>query len=125
MKRSAHIEITGDTVKVRFDWVVFDGDDCFEDFFITITTDGETRRFDFGPCAISGLRKLVRFFGDPAQETVSGGFRHPDIRYYDLLRSAEGYRLVVRYEGSGLHEELHIHHPTVDIAGEYFQAYDA
>lgn len=108
---------------MRFEWFGFDGDDCFNDFHINVTNETEARRFDFGPCAVHGLRKLSRFFKDGTQTTVGGGFRCPDVRYYDVHRSADGYRLVVRFEDSGLHEQVVIHSPLVQVDDEFLGLY--
>jgi hypothetical protein len=66
-----------------------------------------------------GTWKFVRFIGDTSQPTVGGGFQHPDIRSYDLHRSGESYRLVVHFEGSGLHEEFHIRQPAVHVTAHF------
>jgi hypothetical protein len=108
---------------MRFDWLGFDGDDCFEDFHITFCEGGPSIHFGFGTCAVRGLKEVARFFSDASQTTVGGGFRHPDIRYYDLYRSGEDYRLVVRYEGSGLHEEIWIRQPAVHVADQFLKEY--
>ena len=124
MERTPHIRLQSSDAEMRFDWLDYDGDDCFRDFHVTyVSRDGE-RRFEFGPCVVWGLRKLTRFFTDPTKQTAELGFRHPDIRHCDLHRAADSYRLVVRYEGSGLHEELHIERPLVHVADEFLRAYD-
>jgi hypothetical protein len=125
METTANIRLKSEAVEICFEWLGFDDDDCFADFHITVAESGKIRRFDFGQCVVSGVRKPMRFFADTAQETVGGGFRHPDIRYYDLHRSGDDYRLVIRFEGSGLHEEFHIHQPSVYLADEFLKAYDA
>ena len=125
MESAAHIHLKSDTAEIRFEWLGFDGDDCFNDFHIIVTEGGHARRFDFGPCVVSGLRKLAGFFNEATQATVGGGFRHPDIRHYDVYRSADGYRLVVRFEGSRLHEELHIQRPALHVDDEFLKAYDS
>ena len=106
MKTSADIRIRGDSTEVSFEWRDFNGDDCFNDFHIIVMTETGTRRFDFGGCAVNGLRQFSRFFRNETPNTVSGGFRNPDIRCYDLYREKDGYRLVVRFEGVGLCEEF-------------------
>lgn len=102
-----HIK-SGGLTEACFEWLDFDGDDCFMDFHINITSETGSHRFDFGPCVVSGLRKLSRFFKDPSQTSVSGGFRHPDERYYEVHRTADGYRVVVRFDGSDLNEQFSI-----------------
>lgn len=108
---------------MQFDWLDFDGDDCFNDFHIKVTTEADTRRFDFGPCVVSGLRRVSKFFRDETQSTTSGGFRHPDIRRFDLHRAEDGYRLVVRFEDSGLHEQFHIQRPLLQIDDDFLRQY--
>ena len=107
VKTNADIRIKGDSTEVSFEWRDFDGDDCFNDFHINVITETGTRRFDFGGCAVNGLRQFSRFFRNETPNTVSGGLRNPDIRYYDLYREKDGYRLVVRFEGTGLCEEFY------------------
>ena len=113
MKSAAHIHLKSDLVQLQFEWHDFDGDDCFSDFHINVTTETGTRRFDFGGCGVYGLRQFSRFLRNEGQNTVSGEFGHPDIRYYDVYREKDGYRLVVRFEGSGLCEKFHIHTPRM------------
>jgi hypothetical protein len=124
METSAKIRLESDAAEICFEWLGFDGDDCFGDFHITVIESGKTHRFDFGPCVVWGVRKPMRFFADTSQTTVGGGFRHPDIRHYDLHRSGDSFRLVIRFEGSDLHEEFHIRRPSVYLADELLKAYD-
>ncbi|HKU25255.1 MAG TPA: hypothetical protein VJQ54_07260 [Candidatus Sulfotelmatobacter sp.] len=121
MKTSADIRIKGDSTELSFEWRDFDGDDCFNDFHINVITATGTRRFDFGGCAVNGLRQFSRFFRNGTPNTVSGGFRNPDIRYYDLHRETDGYRLVVRFEGSGLCEEFYVRKPQTQIDDEFMR----
>jgi len=121
MMSTAHIHLKSDLVQLQFEWHDFDGDDCFNDFHINVITETGTRRFDFGGCAVYGLRQFSRFLINEAQNTVSGEFGHPDIRCYDVYRENDGYRLVVRFEGSGLCEEFHIHTPRIEIDDEFMR----
>jgi hypothetical protein len=122
MDKSASICVTGDS-EMQFEWFDFDGDDCFDDFHVNVTIGTVRARFDFGPCAVHGLRKLSKFFRDAAQTAASLGFRHPDIRHCDVYRTEDGYRLAVRFEGSGLQEEVCIHSPSVQIDDEFLKLY--
>ncbi len=125
MKDTAYIWLKSGAVEVRFDWLQFDGDDCFNDFHTTAIAAGNNpRRFDFDPCAVFGLREVSRFFSDATQSTVSGGFRHPDIRYYEIHRSGKDYRLVIRFEGSGMQEECVVQSPLVQIDSEFLKDYN-
>jgi hypothetical protein len=123
--RDAHIHLKSESAEIRFDWLGFDGDDCFKDFYITVTYGGQTRCFNFGWSAVYGLRKLSRFFADSAQPTVSGSFSGPDLRQFDLQRTGEGYRLILRFEGATSHEEFHIRNPSVHVADEFLKSHDA
>ena len=109
MRTSAFIWLKSKSIQIGFEWLDFDGDDCFGDFHIDVVTQTGTRRFDFGECVVHGLCKASRFFTDTSQTTVGGGFRNPDVCYYDLDRRNKGYHLVVRFEDKGLREEFNIH----------------
>jgi hypothetical protein len=119
----AHIRISNVTTDVRLEWLGFDGDDCFSDFHIDVASEEGTRQFRFGPCAVHGLRKLSRFFRDGSQASVSLGFQQPDIRCCDFVRADEGYRLLVRFEGSGLSEQFFLRTPSVQIDDGLLSAY--
>ena len=121
MKASAFIRLKGDRLQMEFEWLNFDGDDSFDDFHINVVTETGSRRLDFGGCAVHGLRKVSRFFRDTAQTTVGGGFRNPDVCYYDLYRKNDGYSLMVRFEGKGLREEFNIQNPQIEIDDEFMR----
>jgi len=121
MRTSAFVRLKSDGLQIGFEWRDFDGDDCFNDFHINVVTETGTRRFDFGRCAAHGLRKFSRFFRDTAQTTVGGGFRNPDVCYYDLDRKNDDYSLVVRFEGKGLREEFNIQTPQIEIDDEFMR----
>jgi hypothetical protein len=124
MRDSAWIVVKDDAVELRFEWTHFDGDDCFEDFQIIVSDRAQTQRFEFGGCVISGLRELSRFFGDKREPSVSGGFRNPDIRTYDLYRDDDRYRLAIRFEGVGLAQEFHTRNPVVQFDRAFLNEYD-
>jgi hypothetical protein len=115
VKANAHIRITDATTEMRLAWLGFDGDDCFGDFRIDVTSEAGSQKFCFGPCAVHGLRKLSSFFRDGSQASVGLGFQQPDIRCCDFVRANEGYRLLVRFEGSGLSEQFFVRKPSVEI----------
>jgi hypothetical protein len=123
MKNSTYIRIKDAITETQFEWLGFDGDDCFSDFHIDLISETDNRRFDFGPCAVHGVRKLSKFFQDDTQSSVSLGFRHPDIRCCDVHRADDGYRLLVRFEGSGLSEQFHIHASSVQIDDGFLKEY--
>jgi hypothetical protein len=122
VKDSAHIRINDATTEIRLAWLDFDGDDCFSDFHIDVTSEAGTQQFCFGPCAVHGLRKLSRFFRDSGQASVSLGFQQPDVRCCDFVRADEGYRLLLRFEGSGLSEEFSVRNPSVQIDDGFLMA---
>jgi hypothetical protein len=121
VKDFALVRLSNQQSEIRFDWVAFDGDDCFGDIHITVTNPGGIQRFDFGPCAVNDLRKLGKFFRDETQATLGGGFQNPDIRYYDVQRAHDGYRVDLRFEGNGLNEQFHIDNPLVEIDDEFLR----
>ncbi len=121
MRRTAHIHLKSDSAECRFEWLDFDGDDCFKDFHIDVRAENGFRRFNFGPCVVMGLRKLGRFFRDTTQTTLSGGFRDPDVRDFDVQRTNDGYKLIVRCEGSGVCEELYIPNPQIEVDDEFMR----
>ena len=121
MTRVAHVHLTSDSLELQFEWLDFDGDDCFKDFHINVVSKTGTCRIDFGECAVNGLRKFSRFIRDAEQRTVNGAFRHPDVRYYDVYREDDGFRLIVRIEGSGLQQEFRIRNPRTQIDDEFMR----
>ena len=123
MKTTADIRVKGDSMELQFEWCGFDGDDCFSDFHINVVTQAETRRFDFGPCVIHGLRKLREFFRQGDQQEAGLGFRYPDIRYIDVRRGDDGYSLDIRFEGNGLKDEFSIKHPRTEIDDKFLTEY--
>ena len=123
MRDSARIRINDDLTEIRFVWLGFDGDDCFNDFHIEVTDESGTQQFCFGACAVHGLRKLSRFFRDGTQEKVTLGFRHPDIPDCDISRSDGDYRVVVRFEGSGLSRECCARKPSIQLEDEFLAEY--
>jgi hypothetical protein len=115
MEQALNIRLTSDESEALFEWTDFDGDDCFSGFCVTVTTGGESRRFEFGPCVAWSHRRLTKFFRDTTQTAVELGFRNPDARHCDIHRSGHDYRLVIRYAGSGWHQEFHLHRPAVHV----------
>lgn len=124
MRESASIRAAGAGSDVLFEWVGFDGDDCFKDFHIEISNGSETERFDFAECAIRGLRTCDRFFRGQLDK-VAGGFRVPDVRTYDLTRTEDGFLLQIRLEGTNRSEEFRIKQPTLTFDDELLKEYDA
>jgi hypothetical protein len=124
MPPNALIKLETASDRLCFDWSGFDGDDCFGSFVISVFCNDHLHSFDFGACAVQLLRKMSRFLSSPSQPSVGGGFRHPDIRTYDLHRIDDGFRLVVQFEGSGLHEEFTLVRPTIEDSRAFLSAYD-
>ena len=69
------------------------------------------------------LRLVSRFLSSPSQPNVSGGFRYPDARAYELQCNDGGFHLAVRFEGSCLHEEFTLVHPSIEDSREFLAAY--
>lgn len=117
--KAVKIALEDETREVLLVWDRFDGDDCFEEFRIIVTPRGtEVRVYEFGPCAVHAVRKMSAFLSDHAQQSVGGGFRHPDIRTYDWQRSGSDLKLVVKFEGSRLANEHVMKSPKVTITEE-------
>jgi hypothetical protein len=107
-------------MELQLKWRGFDGDDCFSDFHIDVIAQGETKRLDFGPCVIYGLRKTRKFFQDETKEGIDFG---TDALYCDLRRVEDGYALTVRFEGSASNQEFLIKHPLVEIDDSFLTEY--
>ena len=120
MKTSAEIRIKGDSTEVSFEWRDFDGDDCFNDFHINVITETGTRRFDFGGVPSTAFDNSAGSLGT-RRRTRSAEASATPIRYYDLYREKDGYRLVVRFEGSGLCEEFCFRNPRTQIDDEFMR----
>lgn len=100
------ILITSEACEVSLVWDEYDGDDCYDDFRIVVAPrDGAKNTFCFGACGVRALRKMREFLGDDALSTVGGGFRNPDVRTYDWYRQRKDLKLVVVFEGEGVHFE--------------------
>src|SRR5262245_12564167 len=91
----ADIRVVGLSSEARFEWRGFDGADGFDDFRVVVTTSESRQLFEFGACVYYGLRKLCRFFTDPAQASAGLGFRHPDVRLCDVHRLNNGIQLII------------------------------
>jgi hypothetical protein len=114
MRTTASIHLKSDLAELRFEWLDFDGDDCFKDFHIDVRVENSFRRFNFGPCLVTGLRKLGRFFRDTTQTTLGGPC-------CDIHRTNDGYRLIVRCDASRACEELYLHNPQVELDDEFMR----
>lgn len=83
--RSVKIEMKDESLAVRLAWDCFDGDDCFEDFRITIAPSRGARRiYEFGPCAVRAVRKMKQFLSDSTIASVSGKSRAEHSAYFDI-----------------------------------------
>ena len=123
MRETASIQVEDADHKVLFEWLDFDGDDCFRDFHIVIENETGTERFDFGDCAIWGLRKCVRFFRGRLDK-AEGGFRFPDIRTYDLARTEDGFSLQIGMEGTNRSEQFQVRKPALTFDDQFLEEYD-
>jgi hypothetical protein len=123
MTDSASIRVKGNDADVLFHWHDFDGDDCFRGFQIDIVKGDQIERFDFGECAVWGLRKSSRFFRGKL-DSAGGGFRFPDIRTYDLKRTGDGFLLQIRLEAANRTEEIRFTGPTVILNDDFLKEYD-
>jgi hypothetical protein len=122
MENWASIQIRNTELEIRFEWVEFNGDDGFNEFHLDIVGGTETRRFDFGPCAIATLRKFADFFQGNL-ETASAAFQCPDVRVCELARTDKGFQLLVRFEADNQREEFNITGPSIAI-DDFLSEYD-
>jgi len=123
MKKNPSIQVESSGDVISFLWRDFDGDDCFDGFFIEVKQNGTTKNFDFGACAVYGLRKLSRFFRDSNQESVSGGFQNPDPCFFDVHRDGDTYLLSVRFERGGFSAQFKLRSALVTINDEFLIDY--
>lgn len=124
LPHETHITLEDGQSKVLLAWEGFDGDDGFEVHYLTVTAAGEARRFDFGPCAVMGLRKTDRLLRDINVPSVGLGFRNPDIRYWDLYRKGDGYRLLIRFTDQQVEFEHTLKQPQIRNDRTFIQRYD-
>lgn len=123
MANSASIRVKDNDAEALLHWRNFDGDDSFRSFQINIINGNQTEQFDFGGCAVWGLRKSSRFFRGKL-DSAGGGFRFPDIRTYDLKRTDNGFLLQIRFEEANRSEEIRFTDPTVILEDEFLKEYD-
>ena len=124
MSESANIREEGSGYAILFEWLDFDGDDCFRDFHIEIVNGTAIERFDFGDCSIGILQRSVRFFRGQFDK-ADFGFKFPDIRTYDLTRTEDGFSLEISLEAANRFEQFWIRKPTLTFADELLREYDA
>ena len=98
LPRNVQISVDSETCNAILRWTGFDGDDAFDSFQIQIQRkDAEPQCFEFGACAVWGLRRSTRFFSDQKEPATGGGFRHPDVRTYDWVRDGVILRVKTRH----------------------------
>jgi hypothetical protein len=114
LPRSASILIRNSESEWRFDWSGFDGDDCFENYRVTITARGVARHFDFGRAVVWSLRWLNRFFADQKLEKTQGGLC--------VYRSGRDLRMVLEFDQA--QQEFHLINPEVQLDREFLPRYD-
>jgi len=124
LAKSVSITLNDAALSVALKWDRFDGDDCFEDFGITVTPrSSDSRVYEFGPCAVHAVRKMKLFLAEQGQQSVGGGFQYPDVRTYDWYRVGSDLKLVVKFEGSRFEAQHELKSPVVRIAEEPY-SYD-
>ena len=123
MSNTAHVYLKSDLAECRFEWLDYDGDDCFRNFYIDVRVENRCQRFRLGPCVINGLRQLSRLVRNGIQNTFSFVSCHPNIRDVDLYREKDGYRLVVRSETAVLREEVYIRNPRIEVEDEILERF--
>jgi len=124
LPRNASISARAIKSEWKFEWSGFDGDDCFNEFNIVVLNFGNESRFEFGPAVVRSLRNLNRFFNEDDGKGVSGGFRCPDIRTYDLERKGEDFLLVLSTDNGKKKHEFSISNPEISCNTSFLKEYD-
>ncbi len=118
------ISLSDGQKEIVFIWNEFDGDDGFGSFKVKVRQDVQQAEYDFGPCAVSGARKLTRFFESDVDDSASGGFRNPDIIVYELRRVSSSYEFVVECEAQGFHVSHKLENPEIEVNRAFLNWYD-
>ena len=119
------IRLVGEGSEWAFTWTGFDLDDSFDLFLIGVKHGQTSEKFEFGPCLVWGLRKLTKFFeGGKQEDEVGGGFRNPDMRFYELRRRGQEYLLLIRFEGSGLKKEFAMRSAEALVDRKFLNIYE-
>ena len=116
MRTNRLITIRDSETQVVLTFDSYDGDDCFDEHQIELTTAGGRRTYHFGACAVYGLRKCVQFFRDSSKCEAGLGFQHDGrIKQYDFARTETGYIFKITYDRHELLESVVLTKPVVEI----------
>jgi hypothetical protein len=104
---SASLTLGTPSANLRFDWLEYDGDDCFAQHVITYSGRDGTKTFNLGACATRCIRKIESLL-NAETESVGFGFRVPEIIYYDIDRTDDSLKLHVYSDELGLDAEMQV-----------------
>jgi hypothetical protein len=121
---NSEISLSDSQREVVFIWNEFDGDDCFGSLKVRVCHEDQQAEYDFGPCVVWALRKLTCFVESDMDDSVSGGFRNPDIITYELKRMSSSYEFVVECEAQGLQVSYKLENPQIQVDRSFLNWYD-
>ena len=107
MNDSATLTLGTPTVNLRFDWLEYDGDDCFAQHRITYNGTDGSKTFNFGACATRSIRKFESLLGNKTA-SVGFGFRIPEVIYYDIDRTDNSLKLHIHSDELGLDAKMQV-----------------
>ena len=119
----SRIVLRGETSTVAFLWRKFDGDDGFDEHVVEFHGRGSSTPYEFGGCAVAGLRKLSKFLDSPLETSVQSGFRNPMSMDYRIDRNGPDYVLRIEIEGKEA-VEYRVLRPSVSIDRDFIDRYD-
>jgi hypothetical protein len=95
---NSYITLRDEVTQIKFIWEKFDEDDCFDEHKIIVVRKGKNEVFDFGPCVVWGIKKVVIFLNNRNEMKTGSGFRNPDIMYYYIYREGNALRLEIQIQ---------------------------
>lgn len=107
MNDSATLTLGTPIVNLRFEWLEYDGDDCFGKHRITYNGTDGTKTFNFGPCAIYCIRKIESILSTKTG-SVKFGFRIPEVISYDVDWTDDSLKLHIHSDELGLDATMQV-----------------
>jgi len=80
---TATIVLADGTTELRFSWLQFDGDDCFNSHVVEFTSPEQHFLHDYKECHVRSPRIIAEILESNAGEK-GFGFRVPEIVYYEV-----------------------------------------
>ncbi len=121
---SATLTLGTPSVNLRFDWLEYDGDDCFGQHRITYNGTDGAKTFNFGACATLCIRKLESLLSNKTG-SVGFGFRIPEVIYYDIDRTDDSLKLHIYSEELALDAKMQVDLADVAFDKPYQRYYSS